>query len=67
MSDAAAALAWLGRNPNCELSFDCWAEDAQWQVHRVTGGRNDREWKLLAEGATPLQALLSAMKGKRDA
>lgn len=56
------ALEWLARNPACELSFGCVQEieDCEWQVHRVNGGRNDREWTLIASGATPLEALAKA-------
>ena len=68
MSAPEAALRWLARHPNMELSYDRWADDAVWQVHRVSGGRNDQEWKLVATGETPLEALQAAMSaegGKR--
>lgn len=67
MSEAAKALAWLAKNPQCELSFAAWEEEPKWQVHSVTGPRSDREWRLVAEGETPLHALTAAMLARRGA
>lgn len=54
-------LAWLAEHKNCELSFSGWDEDSAWLLHSVNGGRNDREWTLLATGDTPEAALRKAM------
>ena len=58
--EKANLLDWLSENRSLELSYQGWDEDSCWQVHRVTGGRNDREWTLLAEGATAAEALQKA-------
>lgn len=58
---AAPVLDWLATKTNYELSFDGWNEDPTWNVHSVNGGRNDREWTLLATGSTPEEALRKAM------
>lgn len=57
----APVLDWLATKTNYELSFDGWNEDSTWNVHSVNGGRNDREWTLLATGGTPEEALRKAM------
>lgn len=68
MSDAqskttdAALLDWLGRHPQCELSYNGWDEDPEWQVHKVTGNRNDREWRRVGRGETVREAIRSAMQ-----
>lgn len=55
--DALSRPGWeLGRNSDPECSAD-----EMWQIHVVSGGRNDREWTLIGEGATPRQAIDSAM------
>lgn len=54
-------LTWLAEHTNYELSYDGWDEDPAWQVHSVNGGRNDREWTLLATGTTPTEAIRGAM------
>ena len=67
-------LNWLQRNPQWQLSHDGW-DTGRWQVHRVTGGRNDREWRLIGEGETPrvaievaiLSSVTRRVKDKRDA
>jgi hypothetical protein len=51
---------------NFELS---WGElddpsECVWQVHSVNGGRNDREWTLLATAETPSEAIRLAMLNK---
>lgn len=66
MDREAVAWAWLAANINMELS---WGEDADeiegepcvWRVHRCSGGRNDREWDLIATGSTPLEAVSKAI------
>lgn len=65
MSDAEKALAWLAKNPSHEVAYAGWDDDPQWEVHRVVGNRNDREWHLKGTGATPLAAILDAMKGRQ--
>jgi hypothetical protein len=54
-------LEWLASHANYELSFSGYDEDPAWLVHSVNGGRNDREWTLLATGGTPEKALRKAM------
>lgn len=55
------AWSWLAENVGLELD---WAEieegEAAWRVHRVSGGRSDREWTLIATGVTPLAAVQAA-------
>jgi hypothetical protein len=58
---APEPLTWLAEHKNHELSFSGWDGDPAWQVHSVTGGRNDREWTLRATGGTPDEALRKAM------
>ena len=43
-------------------------EPCVWRVHRRSGGRNDREWDLIATGATPLEAVTQALAltGQQD-
>jgi len=51
-------------NPGWELSQsnDPEVDPSQlWQVHRCSGGRNDREWDLIGAGATPREAIDAAM------
>lgn len=61
MSSAEAALWWLYRRPSLILLSDGSHEQPKWQVLCVMGNRSDCEWKLIAEGDTPLKALQSAM------
>lgn len=57
------ALDWLAKNTACEVSHDYDLDgDGEWRVHRVNGGVNDREWTLIGKGATPLDAILSALR-----
>lgn len=59
----AVRLDALG-TPGWELSMNSDPEcmpDELWQVHRVSGGRNDREWTLIGEGANPRAAIDSAI------
>ena len=56
-----AALNWLATRTNFELSFADDDEDGgEWTVFEVTGGVNDREWRPVAAGRTPNQALMNA-------
>lgn len=62
-------LEEFGQHKNLELSYRYGeeGEDGAWQVHRVNGGRNDREWTLIGGGDTPSQAIdlaLAAIKEK---
>lgn len=57
----AALLDWLEQHPQCEVSHGGWDDPPLWRVHRVAGGRNDREWTLLGEGETAREAILAAM------
>ena len=63
--------AWLleqfKHHPNWELSTSSDPEcdpNLFWLVHEVKGGRNDREWFLIGEGATPRQAIIAALRAK---
>ncbi len=62
-----ALLDWFAKHPQCELSFAGYDDEQHWVVHRVSGGRNDREWRLVGEGETPRAAILAAMEGMRHA
>lgn len=56
-------LFWLNEQTDLELSFkycDDESIDGVWCVHRCVGNVNDREWRLIAEGETPLAALKNA-------
>jgi hypothetical protein len=69
---AEAAWTWLAANTSYELShgYDDREEAGFWQVHRVNGGVNDREWTRVATGSTPLAAIEAARalqtKGARE-
>lgn len=60
--EAQYLLDWFSKHPKLELSFGGWDEDhdAEWSVHSVGGSRNDREWTLLANRSTPLEAIRAA-------
>jgi hypothetical protein len=65
---APCPLAWLAENESCELSFDYGDADDDgkgWCVHRVNGGRNDREWTLIGSGLTPAAAVIAAQNFQR--
>jgi hypothetical protein len=62
--DAERAFRWLDKNPSHELSCNWWGDEPKWEVHRVPGGRNDREWKRVGTGETALAAVLDAMEKK---
>jgi hypothetical protein len=55
-------LAELAGHSSWELSHFGFEGEDKWQVHRVNGGRNDREWTLIGEGDTPADAILAALK-----
>lgn len=58
---AYEALVWLGERRNLELSYGYEDEEqGGWQVHRVSGNRNDREWELLGTAATPEESIAEA-------
>lgn len=57
------AWAWLAAHPSMELGH-CYGDeddDPAWQVHERSGNRSDREWRLVASGPTPLEAVLAAI------
>ena len=59
----AARLDALSR-PGWELGVSDDPEvdpERLWQVHRRSGGWNDREWTLIGEGATPREAIDAAL------
>jgi hypothetical protein len=58
---------WINRMPtNWELSWgsDDTESPSLWQVHKRVGSRNDREWELLGEGATPKAAIDAAIRAR---
>lgn len=57
-------LDFLEKNTNYELlCTGGWGdEEMSWNVYRVNGGRNDREWTLIGRGATPREAIDAAMR-----
>ena len=58
--DDKMRLDWLEANPQIEISKSR-EEDGEWDVHAVRGGRNDREWTLLAHHETIRGAIDKAM------
>lgn len=60
---SADKLREFGQHTNLELSYRHGEEgdDGSWQVHRVNGGVNDREWTLIGSGATPSDAIRQAL------
>lgn len=62
--DDAEMLDAFEAQINWELSFSWEAEENEpWQIHAVTGGRSDREWRLVSKGKTAREAIRAAMKG----
>lgn len=62
LREDAARLDALAQ-PGWELSMNNDSEamdDELWQVHRVSGGRNDREWRLIGQGVSPREAIDAA-------
>ena len=55
-------LTWLHGQEQLELSWEGEGDlsECSWRVHSVTGGINDREWRLIATGDTPAEALANA-------
>lgn len=52
---------WLAANPSLEIAHSRWQDDEDcWQVHTVSGNKNDQEWTLRGSGATPLEAVQAA-------
>lgn len=66
--DERALLDQFGKHPNWELSYaGGWTDDpAKWTVHEVTGGRNDRVWTTVGEGATPADAIATAIRARGE-
>lgn len=67
LTDAERLDAFVA-NPGWELSKtnDPDAEaDELWQVHRVSGGRNDREWTLIGAGPTPRAAIDASIRASK--
>jgi hypothetical protein len=60
----ASCLDFFEKNQDMELSCTWDDTDKPWQVHSVTGGRNDREWKLVGDGATPREAIAAAIRSQ---
>ena len=60
LEEDSGLWSWFGAHVNLELSWGGDDEDPQWQVHRVSGGRNDREWELIAEGEAPMLSVARA-------
>lgn len=60
---APDALREFGKHRNLELSYRYADEDddGAWLVHRVNGGRNDREWAQIGSGETPPEAINQAL------
>ena len=65
--DAGEELAAFSRHTNWELSHysQTFSEDDdyghKWQVHKVNGGINDREWTLIGSGETAAEAIRAAL------
>lgn len=57
-----ALLNWLEKHPECEVSYEGWDDESRWEVNRVIGGRNDREWNVVGQGETVREAISSAMQ-----
>lgn len=63
-ADMAVAIKALEGHRNLELSYSYGDEDEDggWCVHQVNGGRNDREWTLIAKAETAADALTEALR-----
>lgn len=63
-------LERFGRDTCLELSFgydpDEEGDPGAWMVHRVNGGRSDREWTLIGKGDTPQAAILAALEPQAE-
>ncbi len=60
-----AMLDWLDKHPECQVSYEGWDDDPRWEVYRVTGNRNDREWTCIGTGDTVRAAIVDAMENRR--
>ncbi len=58
-------LTEFGKHVGWELSYAGWDDEAEWQVHQVNGGRNDREWTLIGTGQTLAAAIRAALSETR--
>lgn len=47
----------------CEIDGD--PSECCWHVHSVNGGRNDRQWNVVARGETPSEAVTAALNAAR--
>jgi len=68
-ADERDLLAEMGKHTNWELSYSGgWTDDpAVWTVHEVTGGRSDRVWTEIGSGATPAEAIATAIRARGEA
>lgn len=57
-------LDFFEANPGMELSCSYDEADGPWQVYRANGGRNDREWTKISQGATARDAIDAALKSQ---
>lgn len=55
-------LDFIEKHPSLEISCSWEDDDGPWEVHRVTGGRNDREWTKIGQGPTLREAIASAIR-----
>lgn len=62
------ALEWFGSQRNLELYFHspvyCDDDDQaeEWRVARKSGSINDREWTVIGNGETPVEAIVAAQR-----
>jgi hypothetical protein len=48
----------MERHPQVEISYAAFCDDDHpWKAHRVSGGKNDREWDEIGEGETLREAI----------
>ena len=66
-ADDSKRLDFMERNQLETDSGGAWNEDPTFGVHRVSGGRNDRQWHCLGRGETLREAIDEAMKGNINA
>jgi len=69
LEEVGGLLAWLAEHPEIELSWGVSgdASECLWRVHSVSGGINDREWRLVDVGHTPTEALTNARNLLKEA
>jgi hypothetical protein len=59
-------LDWLEANPQIEISYAAYCDDdVPWKAHRVSGGKNDREWDEIAEGESIREVIDAVAKNQR--